>query len=159
MNNKEDWLVTNDSVMGGLSLGKSELLNNTVIFSGQLSTQNNGGFTSIFKKISSISKSATKVKIRILGDGNSYQLRFRAQVLGYEIVYQVVFPTDENIVTEHLFDLSNFCAVFRGRNLANAPSLEPENISHIGFLTTAALIKNEHPQRFILRVYNIDFHD
>ena len=159
MNNQEYWAVTNDSVMGGLSLGKSELFNNTVIFSGELSTKNNGGFTSIFKKISSISKSTKSVKIRVLGDGNSYQLRFRAQVLGYELAYQVVFSTHVNTVSEYIFHLSDFCAVFRGRNLDNAPILEPQNISHVGFLITAALIKQEAPQRFILKIYDIDFYD
>ena len=77
----------------------------------------------------------------MLSDGNSYQLRFRPQVLAYEIAYQVFFSTHANTVSEHVFHLSDLCAVFRGRKLDNAPILEAQNISHVGFLTTAALIK------------------
>jgi hypothetical protein len=48
-------------------------------------------------------------------------------------------------------------AVFRGRTLNNAPILKPENITHIGFLTTAALVKPNRPQTFTLSVLDIHF--
>ena len=158
MKSNEPWLVTDDNVMGGLSVGKSELLNNAVIFSGELSTENNGGFTSMFKKISPVQKGIKSLTIKVLGDGNPYQLRFRTQVLGYELAYQRVFTTKANGITNYTFNLSDFCAVFRGRTLDNAPRLEAQNISSIGFLTTAALVKTES-KKFSLTIYDIALHD
>lgn len=158
MKYKENWLVTNDSVMGGFSVGKVEQLNNLVVFSGKISTENNGGFTSIFQNLTSFSKGITSVTIRILGDGNCYQLRFRAKVSGYEVAYQRQFSTNDNEITVHTFLLPDFLPVFRGRRLDNAPTLESQNISHIGFLTSAALIKKEPEKSFNLSIYDIDFH-
>lgn len=158
MNYEEDWFVTNDSVMGGLSAGKVEQLNNLIVFSGNLSTENNGGFTSTFRKQASILESVTSITIRILGDGNCFQLRFRTKVSGYEVAYQKQFSTRNNEVTVHTFLLSDFHAVFRGRILDSAPVLEPQNISHVGFLTTAVLIKKDSGNCFTLSIYDIDFH-
>lgn len=41
-----DWMIVNDGVMGGLSRGKIEYTENSLIFSGSVSLENNGGFTS-----------------------------------------------------------------------------------------------------------------
>lgn len=45
--NTDDWTVVNDNVMGGISRGKLEFTENTALFSGKLSLENNGGFASI----------------------------------------------------------------------------------------------------------------
>ena len=42
----KDWRVVNDGVMGGLSKGKAQLKENSLFFSGTISLENNGGFTS-----------------------------------------------------------------------------------------------------------------
>lgn len=41
------WYVTNDGVMGGLSEGSAFLTDSSVIFSGDVSLENNGGFSSL----------------------------------------------------------------------------------------------------------------
>ena len=42
-----DWRVIVDGVMGGLSSGKVELLDNSMVFTGSISLDNNGGFSSL----------------------------------------------------------------------------------------------------------------
>lgn len=157
MKHNDTWFVTNDSVMGGLSSGEGRLEKNATVFSGTLSTENNGGFTSIFKPITSLSTEIKSVTLRILGDGNSYQLRFRAEVSGYEVAYKIDFQTKLNITSEYTFNLSDLIGVFRGRIIESAPVLKAENISHIGFLTTAALVNLKQPQVFSLTIYSINF--
>lgn len=41
------WQVVNDGVMGGLSEGDAELTDNSVLFKGKVSLDNNGGFSSL----------------------------------------------------------------------------------------------------------------
>jgi hypothetical protein len=148
----DDWQVTNDSVMGGVSLGYTQLENETFIFSGTVSTENNGGFTSVFKKLPKLSDGIESVSIRIMGDGKPYQLRVRSQVMGYELAYKIAFSTRQNTLETHTFNLADFKASFRGRNIDNAPVLIPTSISHVGFLVTA-----KQTQNFSLSVYGIEF--
>ena len=49
----EDWEYISDQVMGGVSVGKVEILNDNKLFlrlSGDVSTKNNGGFIQVRKK-------------------------------------------------------------------------------------------------------------
>ena len=73
----DNWNIVNDDVMGGIStsyLSVSDEKN--LIFNGNLSLENNGGFASSrlgLKK--NILKGVKSFIIRIKGDGNSYKLR------------------------------------------------------------------------------------
>ncbi len=42
----KDWSIVNDGVMGGLSKGRVEFTDSSLIFKGSVSLENNGGFTS-----------------------------------------------------------------------------------------------------------------
>jgi hypothetical protein len=151
--NRDEWRITNDGVMGGLSVGKVHLDNKKFIFSGDISTENNGGFTSVFKRLPALQKNINAVSLRVTGDGKSYQLRMRNQVMGYDLAYKMVFETKEGEVATHTFNLADFSASFRGRVIGNAPTLEAETISHVGFLITT-----KQPQTFSLSVHSIEFY-
>ena len=43
----QGWRVINDGVMGGLSQGKAKLTENSILFQGNISLDNNGGFSSL----------------------------------------------------------------------------------------------------------------
>jgi len=45
--NRTDWFVLNDGVMGGRSGGQAEYTENSLVFKGTVSLENNGGFASI----------------------------------------------------------------------------------------------------------------
>jgi hypothetical protein len=45
--NAPSWYVVNDGVMGGLSTGDLESTDRSIIFAGEISLENNGGFASI----------------------------------------------------------------------------------------------------------------
>ena len=47
--NSPVWQVINDDVMGGLSLGSTTLLDTSFMFSGDISIENNGGFSSVYR--------------------------------------------------------------------------------------------------------------
>lgn len=151
-NSLNDWYVTNDGVMGGLSSGSVNLKDKVVVFSGNISIDNNGGFTSTFKKITMLPGNTKLINICVMGDGHVYQLRVKSQVMGYEITYKIDFFTRENTIENYTFSLADLTASFRGRRIDNAPLLKASSISHVGFLISA-----KQPISFSLSVHNIDF--
>jgi hypothetical protein len=148
-----DWKITNDGVMGGLSTGHIQIESQVPIFYGRISIENFGGFTSVFKKISKLPEAIENVVIRIKGDGNRYQLRFRSEVMGYDLAYKVEFLTQVNQLETHMFALADLTASVRGRVIANAPLLKANTISQVGFLMTA-----KQPLDFSLAVHAIEFY-
>ncbi len=130
------WRVVNDSVMGGLSVGTTDSADQAFIFSGEISTENNGGFTSVYLPVQSIPEAFDAISVRMKGDGNIYQLRVRSQVDGYNLTYKSDFYTQKNLAQQLSFRLSDFQASFRGRILSGAPPLKTHEITHVGFLIT-----------------------
>ena len=96
--------------MGGLSKGKLDVnVDGILTFSGILSLENNGGFSSIrtekaFKNLSS----AEGLLARVKGDGRAYQVRFGtdARYRGMEVSFMAEFETkkDEWIEVKIPFD-------------------------------------------------------
>ncbi len=150
---ESDWEVINDSVMGGLSVGNVQETDKVLIFSGSLSSENNGGFTSVYRKIPPLPEEVTSVNIRIKGDGNRYQLRMRSRLMGEQIAYKVEFDTHAGRLETFSFNLADFKASFRGRIINNAPLLQADTISHLGFLITA-----KQPTDFTLSAYRVEFY-
>ena len=75
----KDWEIVNDNVMGGKSSSKIELDNKgNGVFSGAVSLENNGGFSSVHYNFEKIEvNSDSKIRIRLKGDGKKYQLRIK----------------------------------------------------------------------------------
>jgi hypothetical protein len=147
-----NWQITNDGVMGGMSQGFITFNNDHGLFTGNISLDNNGGFSAIFTPIKSLHKNIDKVTVDIQGDGQTYQLRMVVNINGYRLSYNKAVKTRENIRESVTLQLSDFIATYRGRNLPNAPILTPEKIREVGFLMTK---KQAGP--FSLAIYNISF--
>lgn len=130
------WYVVNDDVMGGISTSKVELnKDGTATFSGNISLENNGGFASIRALVDLQSESSFKgVILRVKGDGNIYNLRFRTDQNFDGYAYQSKFKTKEKSWIEIKIPFSDFNPTFRGRTLSNKPPLTSENIRQIGIL-------------------------
>lgn len=148
-----NWQVINDGVMGGLSVGQMQLKNQEFVFSGNVSTKNNGGFTSVYRPIVTLAEEFKGVKVSVKGDGKIYQLRMRSRVRGYDLAYKIDFATQKDIMQTLTFNLTDFQASFRGRILSSAPSLQAETISHVGFLITT-----DQSTDFALSTYGIQFY-
>ena len=146
-----DWKITNDGVMGGLSSGDVTLVGGNLHFSGHISIDNNGGFTSVFSPFH-VPENIETVRITVIGDGNTYQFRLRSKVQGYILAYKAYFTTSLNKSETFTFKLTDFQASFRGRNINNVPLLQASLIEQVGFLFTA-----KQPQQFSLSIQSIDF--
>jgi len=74
------WNAVNDGVMGGLSRSYLRRTNQeTAVFGGTVSLENNGGFASVRSRVPASDLSAfTGLAVRVRGDGRTYQLRLRS---------------------------------------------------------------------------------
>jgi hypothetical protein len=154
------WRITNDSVMGGKSQGEIILAQDRVLFTGNVSRENNGGFTSTFHPITPLATNQETITIDVQGDGHVYQLRLVTIADGYRLSYKHEFATSIGNRQKIKFVLSDFEASFRGRKIANAPELTSEGIVELGFLLNLTKLKI-HPKKlhnsktFSLSVFNI----
>ncbi len=150
--NANVWRITNDGVMGGRSQGYITLNQDHGLFTGNISLDNNGGFSAMFTPIQSLNENVKNVTINIQGDGQTYQLRMIMYINGYRISYNKAVATRKNIRQSITYQLSDFVATFRGRNIPNAPKLTPDKIREIGFLMTK---KKAGP--FSIAIYEVSF--
>lgn len=130
------WFTINDDVMGGVSQSVFNLTDDGIAnFSGDLSGDNNGGFASVRAMVElSPEINFNGVVIRVKGDGNKYNLRFRTSSNFDGYAYQAKFQTEKNTWEEFKIPFSDFEPTYRGRTLSNKPKLESQNIEQIGLL-------------------------
>lgn len=149
---KGRWRITNDGVMGGLSNGKIIIEQDHGIFTGDISLDNNGGFSSVFRPVENVPTQLDKLVIVTEGDGQAYQLRLAIYTDGYRLTYKHEFKTMENKREKLAFKLADFQATFRGRDINNAPLLKSEDIREVGFLMTKKVAG-----KFSLSVFQLSF--
>ena len=145
-----DWTVVDDVVMGGRSTGQFKIdSEGHGVYSGNVSLENNGGFSSLryqFEKIPTHENS--KIVIRLKGDGKQYQFRVKSNRNTY-YSYTTTFKTSgdwENII----IDLKDMYPSFRGRTL-NMPHFNENSIEELVFL-----IGNKKNESFELVLDRID---
>ncbi|MEZ8346266.1 CIA30 family protein [Vibrio splendidus] len=151
-NEHKNWTVTNDNVMGGISTGGLIYLDNMSRFRGELSLENNGGFSSIKRSIESPAHVIDSAELVFVGDGRTYQLRFTTSKDGNRVQYKHEFDTIKGQQLNKVFHFNDFQAVFRGRLLNDAPELRARDIKQIGFL-----IADKQPSHFELDLIQLHF--
>ena len=122
------------------------LENGHVRFAGELSLENNGGFTSMRGPLRTDLTDYTGIRMQVLGDGRTYFLRLR-DTGGYDgIAHEQPFETvaGEWIVVEIPF--SDLVPVFRGFQV-DRPSLARDNLQAIGIM-----LREKTPGPFALEI-------
>ncbi|MFH2050435.1 MAG: CIA30 family protein [bacterium] len=137
-NNKDSiaWNAVNDNVMGGLSQGKAIITEDScLMFSGVISFENNGGFSSIRTTPDNYKLGDYEgIKIRIKGDGRIYQFRLRTDRNFDGLAFKQEFNTVANEWIEIKLPFIKFLPTYRGRILENEKPLDPDEIKQFGFL-------------------------
>ena len=117
----EPWLSSNDGVMGGRSAGSATIGDDGMRFSGTLSLENNGGFSSVYTRGNFDLSDAEGVRLRVLGDGRTYQLRFHSDALfreGWAVNFAGDFQTTAGEWIEVFVPFSELEQSWRGRQLS-----------------------------------------
>lgn len=130
----KSWTSVNDGVMGGISKGgfkRSE--QGTLLFTGDLSLENNGGFASIRMKPSALGLSGmSALVVKARGDGRTYWVDLRVTNQMNASSYRAYLPTTAGEWQETRIPFADFKLQAFGRELPVKP-LNVAAVTSVGF--------------------------
>ncbi|WP_111708368.1 CIA30 family protein [Lutibacter citreus] len=150
INSKLDsWRLVNDVIMGGESKSNISInKNGNAVFEGEVSLENNGGFSLLRHRFGKLNISKFKtIKIRLKGDGKRYQFRAKASIFKQHS-YIGFFQSNGNWQVIEI-ELAKLKPTFRGRELS-IPNFPGSELEEIGFL-----IGNKKNEKFKLIIDTI----
>ena len=130
-----DWFNQNDTVMGGVSNSATTWVDGQLVFSGNLSLDNNGGFTSTFGPINdqlpTLMSGAEAIVVTARGDGKTYLMQIR----NYDNTrYVQRFTTVADVEQDYVLPLADFESVdWRLSVIPNAAPIDTNTIGQLGF--------------------------
>jgi len=128
---KDNWGALDDVVMGGVSASNIQLVENTALFAGNVSTANSGGFASIRTKNFDPPFNLSDyqgVKLRVKGDGQRYKIFLRTDTKWDGIGYSYSFDTVANTWIDVHIPFADLIPVFRAKIVKDAPPIEQNRI-------------------------------
>ncbi len=129
------WRTVLDGVMGGRSSGRVTQPEAGILrFSGELSLENNGGFSQMQTTVPEGSlNGATGIETRVRGDGRTYQFDVRcSDVRMMAGSFQTQFDTVAGEWVTLRLPFEQFRLYSFGRLVPNAPKLTPARVESIG---------------------------
>jgi NADH dehydrogenase [ubiquinone] 1 alpha subcomplex assembly factor 1 len=135
-NVRSQWGVTNDDVMGGVSTSQISIGdNNVLIFSGEVSLENNGGFASLRSPIDDYDFSDYEgFLLKIKGDGKTYNLSFRSTKYFTGYNYTQKFQTEKDKWQIVKLPFKDFKLKYYGREVSNFELPDKSAIKQISIL-------------------------
>lgn len=119
------WTTVNDPVIGGRSTSRVEFGNGGLVFSGDISLENNGGFASARgphnPDLGRRATGATLLGVRAVGDGKTYVLK--VGTAGQPWSYIQRFTTEAGVPRTYALPVESFEPV--GMRLDPAPDAPP----------------------------------
>jgi uncharacterized surface protein with fasciclin (FAS1) repeats len=129
------WQTVLDGVMGGLSTGRIAAgEGGTLSFTGELSLDNNGGFSQVRTAVpEGTFAGTTGLRMRVKGDGRTYQCDIRSsRVRLMAGGYQRVFDTKPGQWIEVEIPFAECALNSFGQRVRNAAPLDPASIESVG---------------------------
>jgi monofunctional biosynthetic peptidoglycan transglycosylase len=142
------WYTVDDNVMGGVSNSTVEITDREILsFSGNMSLENNGGFSSARSEWTAIDlTNADGMLLRVLGDGKMYRLRIYSESTGNNIAYNAIFETTPENWKLVYIPFSSMVPTYFGY-IADVGSLDTSKIRSFGFM-----LSDKQPGDFDLQV-------
>jgi len=142
------WSSVDDDVMGGVSSSGGRITEDgTLLFSGTMSLENNGGFASLRSPWNPIDLSGKDgLLIRVLGDGQLYRLRVRSSDTVRGAAYNSFFETVEGEWITVYLPFETMVPTLRGFRVP-AGALDPASITGLGLM-----LSDKQPGEFALQV-------
>jgi len=135
MKTENQWRIVNDGVMGGLSSSKTVIKDDKIIFSGNVSLENNGGFASLRSPVKDYNfENFSGIEIKIKGDGKRYSISMKETTYFNGYFYTSSFETkkDEWIVAQIPFN--QFKLYYLGKDINSSKKIPLDNIKEISLL-------------------------
>ena len=128
---KETWGAVDDVVMGGVSQSNIRLANDRAIFSGLVSTDNNGGFASVRTRNFTPPLDLSDyegIEIKVTGDGKRYKFITRCEGKWDGIGYCYSFDTVYNFPTTIRIPFKDLIPVFRAKTVKEAGEFDSSKV-------------------------------
>jgi uncharacterized protein YbjT (DUF2867 family) len=125
------WGAVDDVVMGGVSQSGIRLAENYAMFSGNVSTDNSGGFASVRTRNFDPSLNLSKyqgIELRVKGDGQRYKFFIRTETKWDGVGYAYPFDTIENQWLTIQIPFQDLVPIFRAKTVSNAPPIDSTQI-------------------------------
>ena len=120
---KETWGAIDDVVMGGVSQSGIRFIDNKAIFSGNVSTENNGGFASVRTRNIEPPLDLSDyegIELKVTGDGKRYKFIARSEDKWDGVGYSYSFDTIYDYPTTIQIPFKDLIPVFRAKTVAEA---------------------------------------
>jgi monofunctional biosynthetic peptidoglycan transglycosylase len=131
------WLVVNDGVMGGRSQGDAQLTENSMLFKGTVSLDNNGGFSSLRSQFSD--KQLAKyeqVEIRYRSEGISLAMTLSVSRRWYVPNYKTSLSGTQGKWKTVILPLKDFRKHYIGKPMRETLTQEAQKeVMRLGFIT------------------------
>lgn len=119
-----DWYAINDGVMGGRSKGGIAKQANSILFTGDISLENNGGFSSIRYELDGQKiEGYTKVRMTVKGDGRKYGLMLEQNRVWFQPYFRHYFKPEAEYQTLE-FNLSEFDEIRVGNTTGRKATMD-----------------------------------
>lgn len=163
--NIQAWGAIDDVVMGGVSASNLQMGSNCAVFTGNISTENSGGFASIrtrnFEPALNLSN-YQGLSLRLRGDGKRYKFFVRPGTQWDGLGYAYSFDTNRSMgnITNLRIPFSNLVPVQRAKTVPDAPPLDPSNIASLQIMLSkfeydGGLNPNFRAGEFALELFSI----
>ena len=133
------WHAIDDRVMGGIS--RSTMCHDPAghaVFEGTVSLERNGGFASVRSSPGERGLAGAKAcLIELRGDNKQFKLSLLTDDGFDSLNYQASFATKGTDWQTLQLPLADFRASFRGREVTDAPPLDPARIRQVGLMIAA----------------------
>lgn len=127
-----DWYSVDDGVMGGVSASQWRLTDDRALFTGEVSTANNGGFASVrspnFQPPLDLSN-AEGIQLRIQGDGKRYKFIARSETQWDGLSYCYSFDTFNNRPQTVCIPFDQLIPVFRAKTVPEKGPFNTRQVS------------------------------
>jgi len=157
------WGAIDDVVMGGVSASGIQLVDNTAVFSGNVSTANSGGFASVRTRNFDIPVNLSGyegVELRVKGDGKRYKFFLRTDSQWDGVGYSYSFDTVANTWIDVRIPFADLIPVFRAKTVPNGERIDASKIRAFQLMLSkfeydGGLNPNFTPGGFALQVETI----
>lgn len=135
MNTEKKWRIVNDGVMGGLSTSEIILDNDKIVFNGNVSLENNGGFASLRSPVKNYNfEKFNGIEIRINGKGKIFSISMKETSYFTGYFFTKSFKTNKDEWTTIQIPFSEFSLKYFGRELESDKKIPLDKIKEISLL-------------------------
>jgi len=132
METEDKWRIVNDGVMGGLSSSKAIIKDDKIIFSGNVSLENNGGFASLRSPVRDYNfEKFSGLEIKIKGDGKRYSISMKETTYFNGYFYTTFFETKNDEWITLKISFNQFKLYYFGQETKSNKKLPLNNIKEI----------------------------